>query len=120
MDENEWTENDEALSNPDKCYMIKRAKPLEHKEVGRNQMEGVKNALKELISEQKQVNNRDDRAAFMQVGRLEYVRLLQETRCYGRLSDNETLSDKSRNTENEHEFVTATESEREETHSVEG
>ena len=63
MDQSEWTENDEALTNPDKCYMIKRAKPLEHKEVGRNQMEGVKNALKELISEQKQVNNRNDRAA---------------------------------------------------------
>merc|ERR1711888_255382 len=52
MDENEWTENDEALSNPDKCYMIKRVKTLEHKEVGRNPMEVVKNALKELISEQ--------------------------------------------------------------------
>ena len=55
----------------------------------------------------------------MQVGRLDYVRLLQETRCYGRLSDNETLSDKSRDTESEHEFMTATESEKEETHSVE-
>ena len=42
--------------------MIKRAKTLEHKEVGRNPMEEVKTALKELISEQKQVNNRDDRA----------------------------------------------------------
>ena len=76
--------------------------------------------LRALISEQKTGNNRDDRAAFMQVGRLDYVRLLQETRCYGRPSDNETLSDKSRDTESEHEFVTATESEREETHSVEG
>ena len=120
MDESEWTENDEALSNPDKCYMIKRAKTLERKEVGGNPMEESKNALKELISEQKQVNNRDDRAAFMQVGRLDYVRLLQETLCYGRPSDNETLSDKSRDTESQHEFVTATESEREETHSVEG
>ena len=44
----------------------------------------------------------------------------ETTRWYERLSDNETLSDKSRNTESEHEFVTATESEREETHSVEG
>ena len=99
--------------------MIKRAKTLEHKEVGRNPMEEVKTALKELISEQKQGNNRDDRAAFMQIGRLDHVRLLQETRCYGRPSDNETLSDKSRDTESEHEFMTATESEKEETHSVE-
>ena len=48
------------------------------------------------------------------------MRLLQETRCYESLSDNEALSDKSRNTESEHEFVTATESEREERHSVKG
>merc|ERR1711947_43511 len=100
--------------------MIKKTQPLEHKEVGRNQMEGVKNALKELISEQKHVNTRDNRAAFVQVGRVDYVRLLQETRCYESLSDNEALSDKSKNSESEHEFVTATESEREETHSVEG
>ena len=45
--------------------MIKKTQPLEHKEVGGNQMTGVKNALKELISEQKHVNTRDDRAAFV-------------------------------------------------------
>ena len=83
-------------------------------------MTGVKNALKELISEQKHVNTRDDKAAFVQVGRVDHVRLLQETRCYESLSDNEALSDKSKNSESEHEFVTATESEREETPSVEG
>ena len=120
IDQSEWTENNEALTNPEMCYVIKKTQPQEHKEVRRNQMAGVKNALKELISEQTQVNTRDDRAAVMQVGRFDYVRLLQETRCYESLSDNETLSDKSRNTESEHEFVTATESEREETHSVEG
>ena len=47
---------------------------MEHKEVGRNPTEEVKNALKELISEQKQGNNRDDRAAFMQVGSWEFLR----------------------------------------------
>ena len=36
------------------------------------------------------------------------------------MSDNEGLSDKSGSAESEHEFVTATESEREETQSVEG
>ena len=77
------------------CYMIKKTQPLEHKEVGGNQMTGVKNALKELISEQKHVNTRDDKAAFVQVGRVDHVRLLQETRCYESMSDNEGLSDKS-------------------------
>ena len=85
----------------------KKVKPLEHKEVG-SPMKEVKTALKELISEQRQSNNQDDRAAFMQVGRFDYVRLLQEIRCYGKSSDNETLSDKSRDTVSEPEFVTAT------------
>ena len=102
IDQSEWTENDEALTNPEMCYMIKKTQPLEHKEVGGNQMTGVKNALKELISEQKHVNTRDDKAAFVQVGRVDYVRLLQETRCYESLSDNEALSDKSKNSESEH------------------
>ena len=35
-EENEWTENDEALANPDKCYMIKKTKTLEHKDVKNN------------------------------------------------------------------------------------
>ena len=117
-EENEWTENDEALANPDKCYMIKKTKTLEHKDVGRNPMEEVKTALKELISEQRKNNNQDDRAAFMQVGRFDYVRFLQEIRCYEKTSDSETLSDKSRDTESEAEFVTATGSEMEEENSV--
>ena len=120
LEQSEWTENDEALANPEMCYMIKKIQPKEHSEMEKNQITGVKNALKELSSEQKHANTRDDRAAFVQVGRVEYVRLLHETRCYESMSDNEGLSDKSGSAESEHEFVTATESEREETQSAEG
>ena len=84
----------------------------------KNQITGIKNALKELNSEQKHTNTRDDRAAFAQVGRVEHVRLLYETRCFESMSDNEGLSDKSGSAESEHEFVTATESEREESKSI--
>ena len=120
LEQSEWTENDEALANPEMCYMIKKIQPKEHSEMEKNQITGVKNALKELSSEQKHINTRDDRAAFVQVGRIEYVRLLHETRCYESMSDNESFSDKSGSAESEHEFVTATESEREKTQSVEG
>merc|ERR1712208_100230 len=93
---------------------------MDHREKEKNQITGVKNAPKELSSEQNHSNTRDDRAAFVQVGRVEYVRLLHETRCYESMSENESLSDKSGSAESEHEFITATESEREETQSVEG
>ena len=98
--------------------MIKKTKTLEHKDVKKTPMEEVRTALKELVSEQKKNNNQDDRAAFMQVGRFDYVRLLQEIRCYEKTSDSETFSDKSRDTESEAEFVTATGSEREEENGV--
>ena len=109
--QSEWTENYEALGNPEMCYMIKKIQPKEQGEMGKTQMTGIKNALKELSTEQKPTNTRDDRAAFVQVGRVEHVRLLHETRCYESMSDNEGLSDKSGSAENKHEFITATESE---------
>ena len=69
--------------------------------------------FKELSTEQKTSNTRDDRAAFVQVGRVEHVRLLHETCSYENSSDNEGISDKNGSTESENEFLTATESERE-------
>ena len=81
--------------------------------MGKTQMTGIKNALKELSTEQKTSNTRDDRAAFVQVGRVEHVRLLHETCSYENSSDNEGISDKNGSTESENEFLTATESERE-------
>ena len=91
--------------------MIKKIQMKEQGEMGKTQITGIKNALKELSTEQKPTNTRDDRADFVQVGRVEHVRLLHETRCYESMSDNEGLSDKSRSAESEHEFITATESE---------
>ena len=72
---NEWTENDEALGNPEMCYLIRKIQPKEHNEMGKTQITGIKNALKELSTEQKTINTRDDRAAFVQVGRV-------FTRCF--------------------------------------
>jgi len=110
---NEWTENDKALGNPEMCYLIRKVQPKEHNEVGKTQITGIKNALKELSTEQKTSNTRDDRAAFVQVGRVEHVRILHETCSYENSSDNEGISDKNGSTESENEFLTATESERE-------
>ena len=76
LGQSEWTENEEALGNPEMCYMVKKVQPKEHSEKERIQITGVKHALKELSSEQTHTNTRDDRAAFVQVGRVEYVRLL--------------------------------------------
>ena len=97
--------------------MVKKTRTLEHKDVKRTPMEEVKTALKELDAEQKKNNNQDDRAAFMQVGRFDNIRFLQEVLCHEKSSDSETLSDKSRDTESEVEFVTATGSDMEEGHS---
>ena len=93
--------------------MVKKVQPKEHSENEKTQITGIKDALKHLSTEQKHTNTRDDRAAFVQVGRVEYVRLLHETSCYENISDNDGLSDKSGSAESENEFITATESERE-------
>ena len=85
--------------------MIKRIQPKEQGEMGKTQITGIKNALKELNTEQKPTNTRDDRAAFVQVGRVEHVRLLHETSCYENISDNEGISDQNGSTESENEFI---------------
>ena len=48
------------------CYMIKKVQPKEHSEMGKNQITGIKNALKELSSEQKHTNTRDDKVGLLQ------------------------------------------------------
>ena len=46
------TEDPEALSNPDKCFLTKRSKPLAQKSVEDMQMEEVKTLLKTRSAEQ--------------------------------------------------------------------
>ena len=53
LGQSEWTENEEALVKPEMCYMIKKVQLKEHSKKEKNQITGVKNALKELSSEQK-------------------------------------------------------------------
>ena len=120
LGQSEWTENEEALGNSEMCYMVKKVQPKEHSEKEKTQITGIKDALKHLSTEQKHTNTRDDRAAFVQVGRVDYVRLLHETRCCDSMSEDERLTDKSGSGETEHEFITATESDREEIRNEEG
>ena len=77
-------------------------------------MDGVKTALRDLSSEQKTNKTPSDRAAFVQVGRFDQIRLLQESLCLEKSGDSDTISDKNKDTESEAEFKTATESEIEE------
>ena len=110
MDNSDWTENEEALANPDKCYLIRRSKDSETKNEKKNPMDGVKTALRDLSSEQKTNKTPSDRAAFVQVGRFDQIRLLQESLCLEKSGDSDTISDKNKDTESEAEFKTATES----------
>ena len=42
LGQSEWTENEEALGNPEMCYMVKKVQPKEHSEKEKNQITGVK------------------------------------------------------------------------------
>ena len=47
MNNSDWTENEETLVNPEKCYLIKRSKDSETKDEKKNPMDGVKTALRD-------------------------------------------------------------------------
>ena len=101
------------MANPDKCYVIKKNRTSENKDVKRIPIEEVKTALRELVAEQKGSNNQDDRAAFMQVGRFDQIRFIHKVQCHEdqiqeELSSSEAFSDKSGDTESEAEFITVT------------
>ena len=49
----EWTEDPEALTDMDRCFMVKKHKPPEPKGTQNAQLEEVKTLLKELSAEQR-------------------------------------------------------------------
>ena len=67
-------------------------------------MEEVKAALRELVTEQRGSNKEDDRAAFMQWGRFDQVRLIREIQSHEdhmqeEYTSSESFSDKIGDTE---------------------
>ena len=78
----ECTEDAESLANPDRCYVVRKNKAPENKDGKRIPMEEVKAALRELVTEQRGSNKEDDRAAFMQSGRFDQVRLIREIQSH--------------------------------------
>ena len=49
----EWTEDPEALTDMDRCFMVRKHKPPEPKGAQNIQLEEVKAILKELSAEQR-------------------------------------------------------------------
>ena len=74
----EWTEDPEALVDLDRCFMVRKHKPPEPKWARNVQLEEVRAILKELSAEQRGGSKEDDKAAFLQSGRCDQVRLIRE------------------------------------------
>ena len=93
-------------------YMVRKNKAPEVKGDRKVQLEEVKAILKELSAEQRRGNKENVWAAFLQSARSDQVRLIREIETHEDLmheenSSSESLTDKSIETENEAEFVTA-------------
>ena len=81
-DDDKLTEDPEPLTSPDRCFLVKRNKPLVEKKAKDKQLEEVKALLKTLSTEQiEEIKRKDsnDRVAFLQSERYnDNVRLIHK------------------------------------------
>ena len=79
LDEGDLTEDPEALTDNDKCFLFKRTKSHTLNKGSSEKLEDVKNLLQDLCAEQKASNQEgDDMVTFLQCGRQDHVRVVRE------------------------------------------